>query len=178
MISLALMVSFGLEGLVFNSWFSTVSMRHHWLESRNLKHVIPAFSNMRFAWAGNPAHVYSDPAGEFVSDQWLSFLQGLGVIPRLSTEAWQKGRVERHGALVKDMLHRFDAEKTIQTPQEFDQVLLSCFQAKNSMMRSQGFSPEQIVLGKSTRVPASLMSDESTSAHNLAVGDDLESERF
>ena len=46
------------------------------------------------------------------------------------------------------------------------------------MMRSQGFSPEQIVLGKSTKVPASLMSDESTSAHNLAVGDDLESERF
>ena len=148
------------------------------LDNRNLEHVIPAFSDMWLEWAGSPNQLYSDPAGEFVSDQWLSFLQGLNVTPKLSTEAWQKGRVERHGALVKEMLQRFDTEKTIQTPQELDTVLRACFQAKNSMMKYRSFSPKQIVLGTATRVPASLTSDESSSAHSLATGHDLESERF
>ena len=93
------------------------------LENRNLEHVIPALSDMWLSWAGSPANVYSDPAGEFVSDQWLSFLQNHSISPKLSTESWQKGRVERHGALVKEMLKRYDMEKTIQSVQEFDTVL-------------------------------------------------------
>ena len=78
------------------------------LENRNLEHVIPALSDMWLSWAGSPANLYSDPAGEFVSDQWLSFLQSHSISPKLSTESWQKGRVERHGALVKEMLKRYD----------------------------------------------------------------------
>ena len=50
--------------------------------------------------------------------------------------------------------------------------------AKNSLMRHHGYSPEQIVLGKATKIPASLSSDESGIAHGLAVGDSPESERF
>ena len=148
------------------------------LDNRNLEHVIPAFSDMWLSWAGNPTGIYSDPAGEFCSDEWLSFLQGLNIVPKLSTEAWQKGRVERHGALIKEMLNRYDAEKVISSTHEFDTVLRACFQAKNSLSRHQGFSPEQIVLGKATRVPASLTADESLGAHSMAVGDDLACERF
>ena len=40
------------------------------------------------------------------------------------------------------------------------------------------YSPEQIVLGKATKIPASLSSDESGVAHGLAVGDSPESQRF
>jgi hypothetical protein len=148
------------------------------LDNRNLEHVIPAFSDMWLSWAGNPTGIYSDPAGEFCSDEWLSFLQGLNIVPKLSTEAWQKGRVERHGALIKEMLNRYDAEKVISSTHEFDTVLRACFQAKNSLSRHQGYSPEQIVLGKATRVPASLTADESLGAHSMAVGDDLACERF
>ena len=148
------------------------------LENRNLEHVIPALSDMWLSWAGSPANLYSDPAGEFVSDQWLSFLQSHSISPKLSTESWQKGRVERHGALVKEMLKRYDMEKTIQSVQEFDTVLRACFQAKNALSRHRGYSPEQIVLGKAARLPASLSSDETLSSHSMATGEDLESERF
>ena len=61
---------------------------------------------------------------------------------------------------------------------EFDQVLIACFQAKNALTRHHGYSPEQIVLGKSTSLPASLSSDENVSAHSLADGDTPESEQF
>ena len=61
----------------------------------------------------NPGTVYSDPAGEFRSDQWLEQLQAWDTIARMSTEAWQKGRVERHGQIIKRMLTRFDNEKAI-----------------------------------------------------------------
>ena len=148
------------------------------LENRHVEHVIPAWTQMWHAWAGNPTTVYSDPAGEFRSDQWLEQLQAWGTVSRMSTEAWQKGRVERHGQIIKRMLTRFDNEKTIESTQEFDVILQACFQAKNALIQHGGYSPEQIVLGKSTKLPASLTSDEDSSAHALALGDDLASEKF
>lgn len=133
---------------------------------------------MWHSWAGNPNSVYCDPAGEFRSDQWLDQLQSWGTLPRMSTEAWQKGRVERHGQIIKRMIERFDNEKTIANTQEFDTILQACFQAKNALMRHEGFSPEQIVLGKSAKLPASLSSDEDAASHLFALGEGLASERF
>lgn len=119
-----------------------------------------------------------DPAGEFRSQAWKSMLQGLNVNLEMTTEAWQRGRIERHGDIIKSMLDRFDQDYMITSTEHLDQVLLSCFMAKNSLMRHHGYSPEQIVLGKSTKLPASLSSDESGIAHSLAVGDIPESESF
>lgn len=147
------------------------------LENRHLNHVLPALGDMWFAWAGVPDTIYTDPAGEFVSQEWLSFCQENGIEPRMSTEAWQKGRVERHGQTLKNMLHRFDQENTIITPQMLDEVLRACCQAKNALARHGGYAPEQIVLGKSTKVPASLVSDDSTVSHSLALDDSPESDR-
>ena len=140
--------------------------------------MIPAFSEMWFSWAGHPTKVYADPAGEFRSGAWEAFLQSMNIEPRLSTEAWQKGRVERHGQVLKNMLSRYDQEKQISNVQEFDMILRACCQAKNSLSRNRGYAPEQIVLGKSTKLPASLCSDDEMAAHSLADGTDLESEAF
>ena len=130
------------------------------------------------SWAGNPQNIYSDPAGEFRSQEWKTSLQARNICPELTTEAWQRGRVERHGDILKAMISRYDQESTIQTPEQFDQVLIMCCQAKNSLSRHQGYSPEQIVLGKAVSLPASICSDESLSAHSLALGSDQDSERF
>ena len=148
------------------------------IENRHLDHVIPTWTEFWFAWAGAPNQVYSDPAGEFRADQWLAFLQSHDVLPRVSTESWQNGRAEKHGHLIKQMLDRYDNEEMIPSPQEFDSILQACFQAKNALARHQGYSPEQIVLGKSKKLPASLCSDESSVAHSLALGEGLESESF
>jgi hypothetical protein len=70
------------------------------LDNRHLEHAIPAFSEMWMSWAGQPSGIYADPAGEFRADEWLTFLQKQSSKPCLSTEAWQKGRIERHGQIM------------------------------------------------------------------------------
>ena len=76
------------------------------------------------------------------------------------------------------MLHRFDTDQRIENVGQFDEILSLCCQAKNALSKHHGYSPEQFVLGKATDLPGSLTSDESTVAHSLALGSDLESERF
>ena len=147
-------------------------------ETRNADQVIDSWSNFWTSWAGDPNQVYTDPAGEFISDQWKEAMMSRSIQPLITTEAWQRGRVERHGQIIKRMLTRCDLEKPIENLQELDRTLLACFQAKNSLMRHQGFSPEQIVLGKARKIPASLSSDESVVAHELALNDEPESESF
>ena len=143
-------------------------------------HTAPAaklVSDMWFSWAGTPKKVYVDPAGEFRSEEWLSFLQGANAQLFVTTEPWQRGRIERHGDVVKHMLERLDADQVISSEQSFDAALLQCFQAKNALVRHPGYAPEQIVLGKSVALPGSNTSDESTAAHLLSEGQDLESEQ-
>ena len=122
--------------------------------------------------------MYTDPAGEFISQEWKDMFQNQSIQPLISTEAWQRGRVERHGQIIKRMLTRFDLKRPIETVQDFDRILLACFKAKNSLSRQKGFSPEQIVLGKSGRLPASLTSDENAVSHSLAASEEPESETF
>ncbi|CAE7230232.1 RE1, partial [Symbiodinium sp. CCMP2456] len=78
----------------------------------------------------------------------------------------------------KDTLARMDIESPIVNDAAFDQALQQAVLAKNSLVRHGGFSPEQIVFGKSLRVPGSITSDEETSAHILSEGADLESELY
>ena len=71
-----------------------------------------------------------------------------------------------------------DTQRPISTISEFDDSLAQCFSAKNALVRVRGFSPEQLVLGKSVRVPASLTSCDSAASHEMAVADGLEGETF
>ena len=148
------------------------------LKTRNPDHTMNLWNEFWTSWAGNPQRLYSDPAGEFRSQEWKTALQARNICPEITTEAWQRGRVERHGDILKSMISRCDQESPIQTPEQFDQVLIMCCQAKNSLSRHQGYSPEQIVLGKAVSLPASICSDENLSAHSLALGNDQDSERF
>ena len=147
-------------------------------ETRNPDEVIESWSEFWTSWAGDPAQLYTDPAGEFISQEWKDHLMSRSIQPLISTEAWQRGRIERHGQIIKRMLSRFDLDKPIENTYQFDQALRACFQAKNSLVRHQGYSPEQIVLGKATKLPSSLTSDESAVSHALADGDGPESEVF
>ena len=147
-------------------------------ETRNPDRVIETWTEFWSSWAGDPLQMYTDPAGEFISQEWKDMMRDHSIQPLISTEAWQRGRIERHGQIIKRMLTRFDLDRPIETIQDFDRVLLACFQAKNSLTRQQGFSPEQIVLGKSKRLPASLTSDDDAVSHSLAASDEPESESF
>ena len=96
----------------------------------------------------------------------------------LSAAPWQRGRIERHGGIIEEMLSRIDNEMPIENQQQFDEALQQCFHAKNTMSVIDGFSPEQAVLGKASRLPASIASDENTAAHLNSMSDDLPSTLF
>ena len=96
----------------------------------------------------------------------------------LSAAPWQRGRIERRGGVVKEMMHRIDHEQNLTSLAEIEEALQQCCRAKNSMITTEGFSPEQAVLGKATRLPASMIADESTSAHHMCLSDDQASNQF
>ena len=74
-----------------------------------------------------------------------TFLQAHCIQPVLSAAPWQRGRIERHGGVVKEMLARMDHEQNFTNLAEIDEALNQCFRAKNSMIVSNGYSPEQAV---------------------------------
>ena len=124
-----------------------------------------------------PKEVYLDPAGEFRAEEVMDHFQGHNVRLFTTAAAWQRGRLERHGDVLKSMLERLDNEKVIANTEEFDQALVQCCQAKNALIRYQGYSPEQLVLGKAIALPGSICSLEDLSSHALADAGDLEAER-
>ena len=118
-------------------------------QSRQSHEAMQTLNDCWFFWAGNPRKVYLDPAGEFRSEHILGLLQGANVKNFVTTAAWQRGRIERHGDIAKEMLARLDKENPISSDAAFDKALIQVFQAKNALVRHLGYSPEQIVLGKS-----------------------------
>ena len=104
----------------------------------------------------------------------MGHFQGHNVKLFTTASAWQRGRIERHGDVLKHMLERLDIQRPITSPEAFDDALLHCCQAKNALIRHDGYSPEQIVLGRSLAVPGSICSDENMASHSLAAGTDLD----
>ena len=145
--------------------------------SRHASDAISAINDFWTSWAGPPKQVYLDPAGEFRSEEVLEYFQGVNVKTHVTAAAWQRGRLERHGDILKDTLERLDISHPIINDVSFDKALLQSILAKNALVRHEGYSPEQIVFGKALRVPGSLLSDDDLTSHALAEGADLEAER-
>ena len=147
---------------------------------RSVDEQIRLFEDCWLQWAGPCKLLYLDPAGEYVNDAWATFLQKENI--RVSMSAgeshWQLGRCERHGAIIKNMLTRMDNETPIDTEEEFRRCLRQVFNAKNSLSRIGGFTPEQALLGKSRSIPGSLMSDEEAGSHAIADCDSTEGQLF
>ena len=146
--------------------------------SRDSTQTMKTLNQTWIQWAGPPVRIAHDQGGEFLSQEWKDYLQSNSVRPILSAAAWQRGRIERHGGIIKDMLDRMNHDKPITTMEQFDEILQQCFRAKNTLSIVQGYTPEQAVLGRASRLPASIVSDEQPSSHDLSLGDDLASEKF
>ena len=133
-----------------------------------------------FQWAGPCKTLYVDPAGEYTGDHWRNRLQQEGIQAHVSAgEAhWQLGRVEAHGRILKSMLTRMDSQEPIASDAEFRRCIRQAVHAKNSLSRVKGFTPEQAVLGKMARLPASLVADEQASSHALAESNSPEGVAF
>ena len=146
--------------------------------TRDTQASIRTTKQMWIQWAGAPQEILHDQGGEFVSQPWKDFLQAHSIQPVLTAAPWQRGRIERHGGVIKEMLTRMDHAQNFNSLAEIDEALNQCFRAKNSMIVNNGYSPEQAVLGKASKLPGSLLSDEESSAHHMCLSSDPASEQF
>ena len=129
-----------------------------------------ALADTWFQWTGPCKVLYIDPAGEYNSDFWRLQLQREGVRANVSAGKahWQLGRTEKHGNLLKSMLTRMDSQEVIRDPEDFKRCLREAVRAKNAVSRVKGFTPEQAVLGKMSRIPGSIISDDNAASQSLA----------
>ena len=113
--------------------------------------------DMWIQWAGIPKQITHHQGGEFIAEPWKLFLQENALQPILSSApSCQRGRIERHGGIIQDMLDRIDQDNPIKDVQHFEEALFQCFHAKNTMAIISGYSAEQAVLGKASKLSASI----------------------
>ena len=125
---------------------------------------------MWFSWAGAPQEMLVDSGTAFNSEEFSQFAQSHNIkVTTTSVEApFQNGKAERHGAVLKTMLSKYEAEHPINSYADLNDALWWCVQAKNACSLRRGYAPEVLVLGKHTRVPGAVSSDELLPAHLLA----------
>ena len=141
--------------------------------NRSSEFTIKALIQSWLSWAGAPQELVMDSASELNSETFQNFLQQYNIRSiTVAPEAhWQNGRAERHGAVLETMLQKLDCEFPIDSYNQLQKCLWHVMQAKNACSLRRGFSPEVLVFGKSTRVPASLCGDDQLPAHCLADED-------
>ena len=77
------------------------------------------------------------------------------VVKTTAAEApWSNGICERHNAVIENMLYRVTAEKTC----SLDTALCWVIHSKNSLANVHGFSPYQIAIGHTPKLPIVLNS--------------------
>ena len=139
--------------------------------SKTTEALIYSFQNAWLSWAGPPKGLMFDSATEANSEGFARFLQELDIKSHvIPTDAhWQLGRVERHGAILQNMLSKMYVDRPFQTQTEFERVLIQLCNAKNAMSRVKGYTPEILVLGKSRRLPGSIIDDSEVGSNVTAL---------
>ena len=144
------------------------------------KGFLQGFMQQWLSWAGAPAEMVVDAGMEFSSEEFTEFTQGHNIrVTTISTEApFQNGKAERHGAILKTMLSKYEAEHSINNCQELREALWWCVHAKNACSLRKGYAPEVLVLGKHTQIPGAVCSDEQLPAHLLADAETAQGIQF
>ena len=131
-----------------------------------------AFDRAWSKWAGIPLRVSVDMEGGFAGvDFWDKVSQsGTSLNAIAGTAHWQAGKVERHNAIIKDMMR-----KTVQCTQPCGREAMRILSrevtfAKNSLVREHGWSPVALVFGKEPRVFGEMHSQGGPHSYHPEVG--------
>ena len=142
--------------------------------AKSSQDLISILSQHWISWAGPPAELVVDSGTEMNSEAFSAFCQRFNI--RCTTTVpdahWQSGKIERHGAFLETMLSRIDQEIPIHDYSSLQLSLNQCTHAKNALSIRHGFAPEIIVFGRHSRIPGSVLSDESRPAHEVALQED------
>ena len=136
--------------------------------------IVNVINQHWMSWAGPPNELQVDSGTELNSEEFETFLQRFGIKSNTTCPMahWQNGKIERHGKFLQYMLTKIDIEHPINDYQSLQLALSQSTHAKNSLSIRHGYAPEIIVFGKHSRIPGSILSDESIPSHELATQDD------
>ncbi len=123
--------------------------------------VLEAFETGWGNWAGVPEHgLIVDRARYFIgslAEQLTN--EGCHFTVAAKASPWQLGMIERAGGSWKSMFRRVVWSLQLSGLEDILLATAAINQARNSLARRSGFSPQQWVLGRSLRLPADLMDD-------------------
>ena len=132
--------------------------------------LFSAFQECWLRWAGPCKQLVIDNESALCSEQFAQIAQGHDIHLRVvaAYAHWQLGKTERHGDILQHMLQKYDVDQPVENDTQFKDALLQCCNAKNSLSRVKGYTPEILVLGKSTQLPGNLCEDQPQASHYLA----------
>lgn len=104
-------------------------------------------------WAGKPLEVSIDLETGLGSREFALALGegGINVVPSAGQAHWQHGKVERRGAILKDMITRVINQLKVHEDDRLGWLVDEITMAKNMLIREHGFSPSQLLFGKEPR---------------------------
>ena len=103
---------------------------------------------------GPPKRFLHDNGGEFVNSEFLELCESFNIVV-LTTAAespWSNGLCERHNAVLADMLDKIIEERQC----DLETAICWAVHAKNSLSNVHGFSPYQIAIGLTPKLPCVL----------------------
>ena len=144
--------------------------------SKSTENLIDLINKHWICWAGPPSELFVDAGTEMNSSTFEQFTNRFGI--KCSTSEpnshWKNGRIERHGRFLQEMLTKVDLEFPMRSYSDLQTSLNQCTHAKNSLSIRKGYAPELIVFGKHSRLPGSVLSDESVPSHLNALSEETE----
>ena len=141
------------------------------LRSRAAGHVARKFQRHWCSLHGCPEEVILDQGGEF-DGAFIAWLEAHGIHSKVSgaRSAWQHGFAERHGAVLGTMCTSLIWQYQAKGASQVKDCLCVAVQAKNMTLTRKGYTPYQMVFGRSPLFPDLLEED---TAGNMALRDSL-----
>ena len=129
---------------------------------------------------GAPRKLLCDLGREFQKQfETLAEADGSELLPSSLESPEQRGFVERHGQLFKDVFYKTIEQTKCSTWDEWYQTIDLACSTKNRLLTRGGYSPAQRVFGYQQRIPGGLMSDGEgdLAVQSLAASGDVDVSR-
>ena len=121
------------------------------VKNKTKEEIVEKFFRMWIAIFGRPEQTLCDNGKEFCNSDFVSMCTNLNITMKTTAAfaPWSNGMVERHNALLAEMVEKVKSETRCST----EIALCWAVNAKNSMANVHGFSPQQLVLGYNSYCP-------------------------
>ena len=134
---------------------------------------IRVFLEYWIKWAGRPLEVSIDLERGFGSQKFADAMgeAGTNITPIAGQAHWQHGKIERHGAILKDMLAKVLVQKDVWGKEAVGWAADEVTHCKNALIREHGFSPGQLVFGREPRMYGEIEANREPCAMHFSVGE-------